>query len=76
MMREHLLLDPAIRDWVVIPMIIIVVLVNIGRQSVHMLIKSNPQITESDLDQIRHKQVISQSTRLRMNGRYLNSKAF
>jgi len=29
--EEHLLLDPAIRDWVVFPMIIMVILVGIGR---------------------------------------------
>jgi len=43
--EKHLLLDPAIRDWVVIPMFIMLVLVAMGRVYVSNLIKSVPVIT-------------------------------
>ena len=43
MAREHLSLDPAIRDWVVIPMVIMLVLVTLGRNYVNQLIKSTPE---------------------------------
>lgn len=76
MVRNHLLLDPSIRDWVVIPMVIMLVLVGIGRNYVSALIKSEPTISEDDFETIRHKQVISQASRLRMNGKYINDKAF
>ncbi|KAJ1426429.1 integral membrane protein DUF106-domain-containing protein [Ochromonadaceae sp. CCMP2298] len=76
MSQEHLLLDPSIRDWVVIPMVIMLVLVSVGRGYVSQLIKSNPVITENDLDEIRHKQVLQQVTRLRMNARFISDDAF
>jgi hypothetical protein len=40
-MDEHLVLDPAIRNWVVLPMIGIMVLVGLGRHYVQQLIKSD-----------------------------------
>lgn len=43
--EKHLLLDPAIRDWVVLPMFIMLVLVAMGRVYVSNLIKSVPVIT-------------------------------
>ena len=43
--EKHLLLDPAIRDWVVIPMLIILVLVGMGRIYVSNLIKTVPVVT-------------------------------
>jgi hypothetical protein len=74
--REHLLLDPAIRDWVVIPMVILLVLVALGRNYVSQLIKSSPEITENDLDELRFKQTLQQAQRLRMNGRFISDTAF
>jgi hypothetical protein len=74
--REHLLLDPAIRDWVVIPMVILLVLVALGRNYVSQLIKSTPEITENDLDELRFKQTLQQAQRLRMNGRFISDTAF
>lgn len=76
MQQDHLLLDPAIRDWVVIPMVIMLVIVGMGRHYVSSLIKSEPVIKESDLDELRYKQTIMQAARLRGNGKYLNDNAF
>jgi hypothetical protein len=74
--QEHLLLDPSIRDWVVIPMVILLVLVALGRNYVSQLIKSTPTITADDLDDLRFKQVLQQAQRLRMNGRFISDTAF
>jgi len=74
--QEHLLLDPAIRDWVVIPMVVLLVIVGMGRHYVQALIKTEPVITASSLDELRHKQVLMQAGRLRAHGMYLNENAF
>ena len=77
-MEEHLLLDPAIRDWVVIPMVIMLIIVGMGRHYVSSLIKTDPmsQITASGLDELRHKQILMQAGRLRAHGMYLNENSF
>ena len=46
---EHLLLDSAIRDWVVIPMLIMLLLVGMGRHYVQTVLKSVPTFTEKDI---------------------------
>src|ERR1044072_7121041 len=74
--EDLLILDPAIRDWVVIPLVLMVILVGLGRNYSQILLKSTPVITESDLQEIRCKRILQQVLRLRMNGRFLNSDAF
>lgn len=76
MSEDLLVLDPAIRDWVVLPMVLIVILVGIGRHYVQNLIKTTPIVTEHDLVEIRCKQILQQAARLRFNGRFLNNSAF
>eukprot|EP01038_Epipyxis_sp_PR26KG_P008053 gene8053-10911_t len=76
MSREHLLLDPSIRDWVVLPMLIMLVLVGMGRHYVQSLIQTDPIITENDLVSIRHKQILTQTGRLRAFGKLLNDKSY
>ena len=71
-----LLLDPAIRDWVVLPMVTMLVLVGIGRAYVQMLIRSDPVIEEKDLGEIRSKQTVMASARLRQNGQFVSDVAF
>lgn len=71
-----LVLDPSIRDWVVLPMVLVVVLVGMGRHYVQSLIKSTPVYTENDLVEIRCKQTLQQAGRLRAHGKYLNGSAF
>lgn len=41
MEEQHLVLDPSIRNWVVLPMILIMVFVGLGRHYVQQLIKSD-----------------------------------
>lgn len=75
-MEGLLVLDSAIRDWVVLPIVVMVILVGMGRHYAQILLKSTPIVTEGDLIEIRSKQIIQQALRLRLNGRYLNSDAF
>jgi len=56
--NSYLHLDNGIRDWVVIPMLILMLLVGIGRQFVQQLIKTETTVTEKDLNgDFRLKQV-------------------
>ena len=74
--EDYLLLDSAIRDWVVLPIVLILVFVGIGRHYVQELIQNIPKIREKDVDELRFKQTLAQSQRLRMNGHYISEKAF
>lgn len=69
-------LDSAIRDWVVIPIVIMVILVGMGRHYAQILLKSSPILTEGDLNEARFKQIIQHALRLRLSGRYLHNDAF
>jgi len=74
--ETELLLDPSIRDWVVLPMVLMLVLVGMGRAYVQQLIRSDPVIAEKDLSEIRYKQTAMASARLRQNGHFIGDKAF
>jgi ER membrane protein complex subunit 3 len=73
---EHLLLDSAIRDWVVFPMLLMLLLVGMGRHYVQTAIKSVPTFTEKDIAEQQYKNVCMQSSCLRMNGNFLSEAAF
>lgn len=53
MTEEYLLLDSSIRDWVVLPIVLILIIVGLGRHYVQELIKSSPKVKASDLDEMR-----------------------
>ena len=46
---SHLLLDPAIRNWVVLPMLLLLLLVGIGRHYVQVLIKTETKSINKNL---------------------------
>lgn len=70
-------LDSGIRDWVVMPMFIMLILVGMGRQYVQQLIRSEPIIKEKELNgEFRQKQVVFYSSRLRLNGHYITELAY
>ncbi len=69
-MQHTLLLDTSIRDWVVIPMVILLILVGIGRHYVQILIKSKPVVNSSTIDEMRHKQVLMKAQAFRNNGKF------
>lgn len=50
-----LLLDTAIRDWVVLPMFLLLCLVDIGRQYVQTLIKSAPVVSPKAVEDTMRK---------------------
>jgi len=54
MTEEYLLLDSSIRDWVVLPVVLILVIVGLGRHYVQELIKSSPRTKAADLDEMRY----------------------
>lgn len=70
---EHLVLDPGIRDWVVIPMFFITLFVGIGRHYVSQIIKSSEP---AEIDTIRHKQTAMRAQRLRVAGGYISDDAY
>ena len=74
---EYLLLDSAIRDWVVFPILLMLILVGLGRHYVQTLIKSEPKVTEKDVNgEVRHKQILMKAARYRMMGGYIRERAF
>lgn len=68
-----LLLDPAIRDWVVLPMVAIMVLMGLCRHYAQMLLKS---ATTMDPEEIKHKQMLMRCGRLRGRGQFLPAASF
>lgn len=73
MTDSDLMLDPKIRNWVLLPIVLIMVLVGIGRSMVQVLMKSG---TKSDPEIVKHRQLLMRSGRLRSNGGYLTPRAF
>lgn len=70
---EHLFLDPDIRDWVVLPMVLMLILVGMGRHYVQILIKSDSKL---DAQMIRLQNTAGRAQRLRANGGYISIDAF
>lgn len=68
-----LVLDPQIRDWVVLPMVLIMVLMGLTRHYVTQLLESDKPL---DVAEVRRKQTVMRANRLRMNGGYLSPEAF
>ncbi len=73
---EVLLLDSSIRDWVVFPLLFMVVLVGMGRHYVSQLIKSEVKITAKDMNEIRYKNTLMMSNRLRTRSGFISDQAF
>lgn len=53
MAGEHLVLDSAIRDWVVFPLMVMVILVGVLRHEITALIKSDDK--PLDKEELSHK---------------------
>ena len=74
--HEMLLLDSSIRDWVVIPLLIMVVLVGMGRHYVSQLIKPDVKVAAKDLPEIRFKQTLMKSNKLRTKSGFIHNDSF
>ncbi len=75
-MTDHLLLDPAIRDWVVLPMVAMMVLVGIGRHYAQLLMKSDNEVSADKVVEMRLKQVIGRAAKLRSSRNFICEEAF
>ena len=66
--QASLMLDPAIRNWVIVPLTAIIMLVGICRHYVSLLIKSDDK---ADLDVTKQTQTLMRSQRTRGAGHFL-----
>lgn len=73
-MGSDLMLDPSIRNWVLIPIILIMCLVTVCRSYVQMLLKNND--AGSDAEKTRHLQLLQRSQKIRGNNRLLSASAY
>ena len=76
MNSDYLLLDSAILAWVVVPMLIMVTLVGMGRQYVQTVLKSEPKMSEGDMKELTCKATLGRSHCTRNNGRFICERAF
>jgi len=72
-MSDDLVLDPDIRVWVFLPIVIITFFVGIVRHYVSILISSTKKI---ELQQVMDSQAMIRSRLLRENGRYLPKQSY
>ena len=73
-MGEHeLLLDPAIRNWVLIPIVIIMFLMGLLRNNVTKMLRKD---TPPKREQIKINNQLMRCRRLRANGHFLPPNAF
>ncbi|XP_026468143.1 ER membrane protein complex subunit 3-like [Ctenocephalides felis] len=69
----ELLLDPNIRGWVFLPIVVITFLVGIVRHYIAMLLSSQKKV---ELQQLQDSQVMIRARYLRENGNYLHPQSF
>lgn len=73
MLKSDLLIDPNIRLWVFLPIVIITFLVGVLRNYVTILLMSTKKV---DLQQIQDSQALIRARRLRESGAYLPKSSF
>ena len=71
---QPLLLDPSIRDWVLVPITITMVLVGLLRHYVTQLVASSPK--KGTLAAVREQRALQRGQMLRANANYLTRAAF
>lgn len=69
----ELTLDPSIRDWVLLPIVLVMVMVGIGRSLAQQLMRSE---TPADVDIMKHQNLLTRARRVRENGRFLAPASF
>eukprot|EP00049_Salpingoeca_infusionum_P014200 m.264617 g.264617 ORF g.264617 m.264617 type:complete len:168 (-) comp15619_c0_seq1:173-676(-) len=73
MSDDSLLLDPAIRNWVVVPIVLITFFVGLCKHYVQVLI-TNPPTPERK--SVLEQQILNRAKLLRANGKYITSQGF
>ncbi|KAG5182499.1 integral membrane protein DUF106-domain-containing protein [Tribonema minus] len=73
MVHQHLTLDPAIRNWCLFPLMVVMILASVLRHYVPMLFQSDKP---ADADDQKLRQTLGRAQRLRMNGRFLHGDAY
>lgn len=73
MASSDLLLDPSIRIWVFLPIVIITFLVGVVRHYISILISSAKKVT---LQQVQDSQAMIRARLLRENGKYISKQGF
>ncbi len=68
-----MLIDPAIRDWVMIPLLAVVVIVHYSQMYITTLITSD---REMDAKETGQRNLLARSQRLRANGGYISHTGF
>ena len=72
-MTEFLVLDPWIRNWVVLPMVFMLILVGVGRHYVQQIIQSEDQ---SDIEVVKNKNTAMRAQMLRLHRGSVSEEAF
>ncbi|GJM98383.1 hypothetical protein PR202_ga15391 [Eleusine coracana subsp. coracana] len=75
-MAEELVLDTAIRDWVLVPLSVVMVLIGVLRYFVSKLMRSPVPSTPPDPKHVKEGQVVIRARNLRSNSQYIPAKAF
>jgi len=76
-MAEELVLDTAIRDWVLIPLSVVMVLIGVLRYFVSKLMRSPPSASPSpDPKTVKEGQVVIRARNLRTSSQFIPAKAF
>jgi len=69
-------LDPNIRDWVLLPILLVMFLQGVLRQHIGVLLKDEKKPTKSTLQDIQNAQQLRRSARIRANCIYLPTSGF
>ncbi|KAL6656270.1 hypothetical protein ACP70R_007096 [Stipagrostis hirtigluma subsp. patula] len=75
-MAEELVLDTAIRDWVLIPLSVVMVLIGVLRYFVSKLMRSPVPSTTPDPKIVKEGQLVIRARNLRANSQFIPPKAF
>jgi len=73
MADELLVLDPSIRNWVVMPLVMMMLFMGVVRHYIQGLLKSDPVMDAGD---IKVKQTVARAQRLRRFGRFVTPRAY
>ncbi len=73
----QVLLDPAIRNWVMLPVLVLVVLVTFSRMYAMKLLSPPPEgASPPDKKGLKERAIVAQSQRLRANGGYISQRGW